>query len=85
MTGCRQLPPGRHDQVVAPERRDRLAGGPLDGQPVVVFDLGLLLARESHEHVVVDQLVVAQRLAHEHKIGHTTLQIERTRNCEGGC
>ena len=29
--------------------------------------------------------LVAQRLAHEHKIGHTTLQIERTRNCEGGC
>ena len=29
--------------------------------------------------------LVAQRPAHGHKIGHTTLQIERTRNCEGGC
>ena len=29
--------------------------------------------------------LVAERLAHHHKIGHTTLQIERTRDCEGGC
>ena len=28
---------------------------------------------------------IAQRLSHEHQIGHTTLQIERTRDCKGGC
>ena len=28
---------------------------------------------------------VAQRLSHDHQIGHTTLQIERTRDCKAGC
>ncbi|GAB5348158.1 cation diffusion facilitator family transporter [Alteriqipengyuania sp. 357] len=28
---------------------------------------------------------VAHRLSHDHKIGHATLQIERTRDCEVGC
>ncbi|NCP18612.1 MAG: cation transporter [Erythrobacter sp.] len=28
---------------------------------------------------------LAQRLSHDHQIGHTTLQIERTRDCKGGC
>ena len=28
---------------------------------------------------------VARRLSHDHKIGHATLQIERTRECRGGC
>ena len=28
---------------------------------------------------------LAQRLSHDHQIGHTTLQIERTRDCKAGC
>lgn len=28
---------------------------------------------------------IADRLSHDHRIGHTTLQIERTRDCSGGC
>lgn len=28
---------------------------------------------------------MAQKLSHDHQIGHTTLQIERTRDCKAGC
>ena len=39
------------------------AGVLLDRKPEFLFDLALLGVRESHEHVVVDELVIAERLA----------------------
>ena len=63
LAGDGDLAAGRHDEVVAPEAADRLAGVLLDRHPERVLDLALLGVRETHQHVVVDQLVVAQRLA----------------------
>ena len=63
LAGDGDLAAGRHDEVVPPEAPDRLAGVLLDRHPERVLDLALLRVRETHQHVVVDQLVVAQRLA----------------------
>ncbi len=52
----------RHDEEVPPEAADRLAGVLLDRDPERVLDLALLRVRQTHQHVVVDELVVAQRL-----------------------
>jgi hypothetical protein len=52
-----------HGEVLPPEVGDRLTGVLLDGLPVGRLDLALLLVRETHQHVVVDELVIAERLA----------------------
>ncbi|MBG9889986.1 hypothetical protein ABE10_26235 [Bacillus toyonensis] len=62
LAGHRDLASGLHDQVVTPEGADHLAGVPLDRQPVGLLDLELLGVGQSHEHVVVDELMIAQRL-----------------------
>ena len=63
VTGQRHLAPGGHDQVVPPESADRLARALLDGRPVGVLDVVLLGRRQPHQHVVVDEFVIPQRLA----------------------
>ena len=52
-----------HDEEVAPEASDRLTRVLFDRHPERVLDLTLLGMRETHQDVVVDELVVAQRLA----------------------
>src|SRR5690606_4140020 len=48
------------DGVVTPELPDRVGRARRDGQPELRLDRLLLRVRETHEHVVVDQLVVTQ-------------------------
>jgi hypothetical protein len=53
----------RHHEIVPPERADGLAGVLLDRQPEPCLDVELLRVGQPHQHVVVDELVITQRLA----------------------
>jgi hypothetical protein len=57
------LEPRLGDEVVPPEVADRIASVLLDRQPEGILDLALLGVREPHQHIVVDEFVVAQRCA----------------------
>jgi hypothetical protein len=57
------LATGLHDQVLPPEVGDGLTGVLLDRVPVLGFDPALVGMAEPHQHVVVDEFVVAQRLS----------------------
>ena len=52
-----------HHEVVAPESGDRVSRVLLDGEPELPLDVGLLLVGQPHEHIVVDQLMIAERFA----------------------